>query len=188
MAISSTSIFLFSIFASLFIVSNAQTCSNYTFTSNRIFNSCIDLPYHHAHLHWNYFPSTDEVAIAYRARQASRGWIAWGINPTQTGMVGSQALIAFHNSNGSMTAYPTPILSYNPSMLPGALSFQVSSISAEFRNNEMIIFAVLGPLNNRTKVNHVWQAGYSVSNGVPQMHAISLPNLQSSGELDFLSG
>lgn len=187
MAISSTSAFLLSICVSLFIMSYAQTCSNYTFTNNRHFNSCVDLPYHNAHLYWNYFPSTKMVAIAYRASQAVTGWIAWAINPTQTGMVGSQALVAFQNSKGSMVTYTTSISSYNPTMLPGALTFQVSNISAEYAKNEMIIFAVLGPLTNGTRVNHVWQAGDSVSSDVPQMHSLSQPNLQSFGELDFLS-
>ncbi|KAK2986010.1 hypothetical protein RJ640_002866 [Escallonia rubra] len=187
MALSSTPIFLFCTLISYLLLSSAQTCSNYTFASNRVFSSCSDLPYLHAYLHWNYFPSTRKAAIAYRASQNYEGWIAWAINPTGAGMVGSQALVAFHNTNGSMTAYPTSITSYNPSMLPGDLSFQVSNISAEYTNNEMTIFALVGPLNE-TSVDHVWQAGSSVSNDIPQMHSISLANLQSVGYLDFLSG
>ncbi|KAL8131142.1 hypothetical protein AgCh_007172 [Apium graveolens] len=187
MALGSTSVLTFTIFASFFFLSYAQTCKNHTFTSDRTFNSCVDLPYHQAHLHWNYFPSTDKVAMAYRARQDSKGWVAWAINPTQTGMVGAQALVAFRNSNGSMTVFPTPISDYYPSMLPGALTFQVSNVSAEYKNNEMTIFAVLGPLVNLTKVNHVWQSGYAVSDDVPLMHEISSTNLQSFGDLDFLA-
>lgn len=185
MATNSPFLFL-CIFVSLSFTSSAQTCSNYTFTSKRIFRSCTDLSYLHAHLHWNYSASTGEVAIAYRARQTSKGWIAWAINPYDTGMVGSQALVAFHNYNGSITVYPTALTSYNPSMLPGNLSFPVSNISAEYANQEMIIFAVVGPLLNGTSVNHVWQAGSSISNDIPQMHSMSLQNLQSTGTLNFL--
>ena len=103
-------------------------------------------------------------------------------------MVGSQALVAFHNANGSRTVYPMPITGYNPSMLPGPLSFQVSNVSAEYSKNVMTIFAVVGPLENGTIVNHVWQSGSSVSDGVPQIHSTSTKNLQSMGTLDFLSG
>ncbi|KAK6918760.1 AIR12, DOMON domain [Dillenia turbinata] len=110
------------------------------------------------------------------------------INPTGTGMLGSQALVAFLHSNGSMIAYPTPITSYSPSMKPGTLSFQVSNISAEYSNNEMAIFATIGPLSNGTTVNHVWQAGNSVSNDIPQMHPTTGPNVQSMGSLNFLAG
>lgn len=42
----------------MFLSSNAQTCSNYRFTSNQAFNSCTDLPYLNAFLHWNYDTST----------------------------------------------------------------------------------------------------------------------------------
>lgn len=173
--------------ASLFIISSAQTCSSFTFTSNRNFESCSDLPYLEAHLHWNYNPSTGKISIAYRARQSSQGWIAWAINPSGAGMIGAQALVAFRNTNGSMTAYPTSITSYNPSMLPASLSFKVSDISAEYSGNEMIIFAVLGPLGNATTVNHVWQAGRSVLSNIPQSHPISQPNLQSIGTVNFQS-
>lgn len=70
-------------------------------------------------------------------------------------MVGSQALVAFQNSDGRMTAYPTPVTSMNPSMQPDTLSFKVSNISATYDNNEMTIFAIVGPLENGTTVNHV---------------------------------
>ncbi|XP_059664647.1 cytochrome b561 and DOMON domain-containing protein At5g47530-like [Cornus florida] len=182
-----TTLLLFCILASLFLISHAQTCSNYTFSSNRAFTSCTDLPHLQAHLHWNYIPSTGKLEIAYRANQTSNGWVAWAINPTDTGMVGSQALVAFQNANGTMTVYPTPITSYSPSMLPGTLSFQVSNISAEYSNKEMMIFADVGPLDNGTVVNLVWQAGSSVTNNVPQVHSMSMPNLHSMGALNFLS-
>ncbi|KAL0001535.1 hypothetical protein SO802_015316 [Lithocarpus litseifolius] len=140
-----------------------------------------------SHLHWNYIPSTRSIQIAYRATQTSTGWIAWAINPTGTSMIGSQAIVAFLNANGTMTAYTTPITSYNPSMKQAALSFRVSNISATYAKNEMTIFGVVGPLNNGTTVNHVWQAGSSVEYNIPQMHPTSGPNIQSVGILDFLS-
>lgn len=125
--------------------------------------------------------------IAYRAKQGSRGWVAWAINPNQIGMVGSEAIVAFHNSNGSITVYPTLITSYSPSMLPGDLSFQVSGLSADFVNGEITIYATVGPFAGGSLVNQVWQAGNLVLNDVPQMHDVSQQNLESTGELDFLS-
>ncbi|CAK7349091.1 unnamed protein product [Dovyalis caffra] len=188
MAITSTPALLINILLSLVLISSAQTCLKYTFPGNQDFNSCIDLPVLQAHLHWNYLPSTRTVHIAYRANQTSTGWIAWAINPTGTGMVGSQALVAFYNSNGSLIAYPTPITSYSASMQPGALSFQVSNISATYIHNQMTVFAVLGPLQNETAVNHVWQAGNSVINDIPSSHTTTGPNIQSMGALNFLPG
>ncbi|XP_030928192.1 cytochrome b561 and DOMON domain-containing protein At5g47530-like isoform X1 [Quercus lobata] len=182
MALTSTPILIICIVISLVYISSAQTCSNYTFSTNQVFNSCIDLPVLQSHLHWNYIPSTRSIQIAYRATQTSTGWIAWAINPTGTSMIGSQAIVAFLNANGTMTAYTTPITSYNPSMKQAALSFRVSNISATYAKNEMTIFGVVGPLNNGTTVNHVWQAGSSVVNNIPQMHPTSGPNIQSVKE------
>ncbi|XP_074344562.1 cytochrome b561 and DOMON domain-containing protein At5g48750-like [Apium graveolens] len=108
--------------------------------------------------------------------------------PLHIGMAGSQALLAFHDSSGSIITYTTPISNYNPSMQPGDLSFQVSNMSAEYTNNEMIIFAVLGPFSNQTKFNHAWQAGGTVANNILQMHSTTGHNVLSFGEIDFLSG
>uniref|UniRef100_A0A2P2MZR0 Cytochrome b561 and DOMON domain-containing protein At5g47530-like n=1 Tax=Rhizophora mucronata TaxID=61149 RepID=A0A2P2MZR0_RHIMU len=176
----------FSMILSLAFLTSAQTCSNYKFPDHRVFNSCIDLPVLQAHLHWNYVPSNRFVQIAYRTSQSSAGWSAWAINPTGTGMVGSQALVALQKPDGRMTAFSTPITSYKPSMQPGALSFQVSNISATYANNEMIIHALVGPLQNASAVNHVWQAG-PVSNGNPNVHATSGQNIKSMGVVNFLS-
>lgn len=185
MAVTSRIMLIICIITSLLYISTAQTCSSYTFSTNEVFHSCIDLPVLQAHLHWNYIPSTRSIHIAYRATQTSTGWIAWAINLTGTGMAGSQAIVAFHNSSGIMTVYTTPITSYTPSMKPETLSFPVSNLSAMYANNEMTIFAVVGPLQNGTTVNHVWQAGSSVSNGIPQIHPASGSNVQSKGSLDL---
>ncbi|XP_057792958.1 cytochrome b561 and DOMON domain-containing protein At5g47530-like [Salvia miltiorrhiza] len=167
--------------------SSSLSCHNHTFSSNRVFTSCTHLPSLEAHLHWNYTPSLSQVSIAYRAKQVPKGWIAWAINPTSTGMVGSQALVAFRSSNGSMRVYTTAIASYNPSMLPAQISLPVSNISAEYIGNEMIIYAAVGPLQNGSIVHHVWQAGASVSSNIPQIHSTSPSHLQSMGTIDFLS-
>ncbi|KAH6788611.1 hypothetical protein C2S51_003617 [Perilla frutescens var. frutescens] len=167
--------------------SSSLSCHNHTFSSNRVFTSCTDLPSLEAHLHWTYIPSLTKLSIAYRAKQVPKGWIAWAINPTATGMIGSQALVAFRTSNGSMRVYTTAIASYNPSMLPAQISVPISNVSAEYVGNEMIIYAALGPLQNGTLVNHVWQAGSSVSSNIPQIHSTTLPHLQSTGTIDFFS-
>ncbi|XP_021887502.1 cytochrome b561 and DOMON domain-containing protein At5g47530-like [Carica papaya] len=186
MAITSRLIVIIFMLTASFLVSSAENCSTYKFPGNQVFNSCIDLPVLQAHLHWNYIPLTKSIQIAYRASQSITGWIAWGINPTGLGMVGTQALVAFRSSNGSMEAHTTPITSYMPLMQPRNLSFPVSNISAEYANQEMIIFAMLGPLRNRTAFNHTWQAGHSVSsNNIPQIHSTEGPNVESVGTVNF---
>lgn len=173
--------------ASLVFISSAKTCKNYIFPSNQVFSSCLEYPVLDAYLHWTYVPSTKSVHIAYRAAQTRKGWVAWAINPSGTGMIGSQAIVAYSHVNGSMNVFPTSIDSYSPSMKPETLTIPVSNISAMYANNEMIIFAVLGPLGNRTNFNHVWQSGSTVSNGTPQIHSTSGSNVESLMEMDFQS-
>ncbi|KAG1364244.1 putative Cytochrome b561 and DOMON domain-containing protein [Cocos nucifera] len=100
-------------------------------------------------------------------------------------MVGSQAIVAFFHSNGSMVSYPTRLDSYAPSMAPEALSFPVSDVSTEYVNKEMIIFATLGLVGGGSKFNHVWQEGSTVLNDVPKAHSITGENIQSLGTIDF---
>uniref|UniRef100_A0A7N0TUF2 DOMON domain-containing protein n=1 Tax=Kalanchoe fedtschenkoi TaxID=63787 RepID=A0A7N0TUF2_KALFE len=179
-------VLIIAILISMLLDCSAQSsCSNHTFSGNRVFDSCMDLPALEAYLHWNYIKPTQKVQIAFRATQTPTGWISWAINPTGTGMVGSQAIVAFLNSNGSLMVYPTPVTSYVPSMEPGTLSFDVSNLTAEYYNNQMTIYAVLGPLNGTT-VNHVWQAG-SVSDDVPQAHSMYGENTQSLGTMELFS-
>jgi len=175
---------LFSLCASSF----AQTCKSYTFSSNRVFTSCQDLPVLSAFLHWSYDQSTNKVDIAYRhTGTTTSSWVAWAINPTSTGMVGAQALVAYQNSSSVMRAYTSPVSSYSTTLTEGALSFAVSNLSATFENsNEMTIFAVLTLGSGVTTVNQVWQEG-PLSGDSPGIHSTgSSANMKSMATLNFL--
>ncbi|RWR76322.1 cytochrome b561 and DOMON domain-containing protein [Cinnamomum micranthum f. kanehirae] len=106
-------IFLLCFLLSLFLSSSAQSCSNYTFSSNRAFTSCNSLPQLNAHLHWNYNPSRGTIDVAYRAIQSSAGWVAWAINPIGLQMAGSEALVAYQSSSNGIRAYTTSVSSYD---------------------------------------------------------------------------
>ncbi|KAK8576059.1 hypothetical protein V6N13_032625 [Hibiscus sabdariffa] len=167
--------------------SYAQTCSKFTFSSNRVFKSCSDLPVLNSFLHYNY-DSSGKLEVAYRHTGiGSSRWVAWAINPTSKGMVGSQALVAYRRTDGTMRVYTSPITQYQTQLQEGKLSFQVSDLSATYENNEMIIFATLGLSNNGTALNQVWQEG-GLSGNTPQMHVTSGPNVQSMATLNLLSG
>ncbi|KAI7983741.1 Cytochrome b561 and DOMON domain-containing protein [Camellia lanceoleosa] len=87
----------------------------------------------------------------------STGWISWAINPTATGMAGSQALLAFKDSNSAMTVKTFNISSYS-SIVPLNLSFDVTGM--------MRIFAML-TLSNKTLTtpNQVRQVRLAVTDG-----------------------
>lgn len=175
---------LFSLLTSL---SHAQSCTSGNFPNNQIFSSCYDLPVLDSSIHWNYDPSSQLVQLAYRKTGvAPSTWISWAINPTTRGMVGSQALVAFQGTDGSMTVYTSPITSYQTQLQQGSLSFPVFDLSAMQENCDMIIFATIQLPGNTTMVNHVWQEG-PVYGNVPGIHALSGANMQSFGSIDFLS-
>ncbi|KAL1214014.1 Cytochrome and DOMON domain-containing protein [Cardamine amara subsp. amara] len=167
----------------------AQTCSNYKFSSNLLFNSCNDLSVLDSFLHYTYDSSSGNLQIAYRHTKLTSGkWVAWAVNPTSTGMIGAQAIVVYPQSDGTVRAYTSPISSYQTSLQEGDLSFNVSEISATYQNNEMIIFATLNlPLTNNGIINTLWQDG-SLSGNNPLPHPTSGNNVRSVSTLNLISG
>ncbi|GAB4830310.1 hypothetical protein Ancab_019948 [Ancistrocladus abbreviatus] len=163
-----------------------STCKEHKFTNNRTFESCTDLPHHNAFLHWTYDAAKSTLSMAFTAMPATpEGWIAWAINPTGSGMVGSQALVAFKQKDDSMTVKTSDIKSYH-SVQEGPLSFNVSDMSAEFSEDCMMIFATWALPEKTETVNQVWQVGPKVTNGKPERHDLQDSNLASKGKLSLL--
>lgn len=169
--------------------SESATCSSQTFTNNKLYTHCNDLPALQSYLHWAYDQASSTLSVAFIAPPAnSNGWISWAINPTAPGMVGSQALIAFKDSTGGMTVKTYNITSYAP-LKESKVWFDVKESKAEVSGGLFRLFAtVVLPESAKTTVNHVWQVGSSVTNGVPDKHAFAAANLNSKGTLDLLNG
>lgn len=125
--------------------------------------------------------------IAFRKTGASTtNWIAWALNPTRQGMAGSQALVAYRHSNGTVIVYTTQV-DASGSMQPASLSFGVPNISAEYTGGDMIIFATLQLSASLVTTNQVWQEG-PLSGGSPGRHPTTGQNIQSVGTVNFVSG
>ncbi|KAF8043012.1 hypothetical protein BT93_A1373 [Corymbia citriodora subsp. variegata] len=166
----------------------AQTCQSYTFSGNRTYTSCVDLPVLSSYLHWNYDQASSVADIAFRATGVTQSnWVSWAINPSSLQMVGSQALVAYQNSSGVLWAYTSSVDTLGTTLTPGSLAFGVPNISAALDGDQMTIFATLQLSSGTTTVNQVWQVG-PVENGSPGTHATSGANVQSVGTLDLLSG
>ncbi|XP_009144614.1 cytochrome b561 and DOMON domain-containing protein At4g17280 [Brassica rapa] len=180
-----------SLVISMATLSYAQTCSKYKFSSNNVFSSCNDLPFLDSFLHYTYDSSTGTLHIAYRHTKLTSGkWVAWAVNPTSTGMVGAQAIVAYPQSDGTVRVYTSPIRSYQTSLQEGDLSFNVSRLSATYENNEMVILASLSlaqDLGNGGTINTVWQDG-SMSGNSPLPHPTSGNNVRSVSTLNVVSG
>ncbi|KVI03784.1 auxin-induced in root cultures protein 12 [Cynara cardunculus var. scolymus] len=157
-------------------------CSSQKFANN-LYANCTDLPTLKSSLHWIYISKTSSLSIAFIAPPPKPdGWIAWAINPTQTGMAGSQALIAFKDANGSMTVKKYNISSYS-SIVEGEISFEVPESRAEYSGGSMKIFATVKLPETMTEVNHVWQVGGLVTEGRPTKHEFQPANLKAVGKL-----
>ncbi|CAL9095936.1 unnamed protein product [Musa textilis] len=165
----------------------AGACSSVTF-SNRVYAACSDLPRLSSSLHWSFDAAAATLSVAFVAPPPKpEGWVAWAINPTADGMIGSQALIAFHQPNGSMGVRTYNISGYG-SIAEGAIDFQTSDLAAEYSGGVMRVFGKLKLPAGTTAVKQVWQVGSSVADGVPQQHATELENTQSKGTLDLIKG
>lgn len=183
--------------------SNAQatssSCASHTFSSNQVYAACAALPRLGTTLHYNYTAgagaghNNSTVSVAFRAPSSSGGgWVAWGINPEGTGMVGARAVVAFRGPDGGVVAYPTLLDSYAPSMAPAAaedeMGFLISDVAAEYAEGgkEMVVYATVAlPAGKGSEFNHVWQRGSSVVKGVPAAHPTAGDNILSTGTIDF---
>ncbi|KAH7683010.1 Cytochrome b561 and DOMON domain-containing protein [Dioscorea alata] len=163
------------------------SCNTFSLSSNRLFDFCRDLPTLSSSLHWTYNTANSTLSIAFTASPASpNGWISWGINPTSTGMRGTQALLAFHRPDGSLTVETFNIAAYYP-VLPLPIMFETWGLEAEYVAGEMQMFATVKLLQGMTELNQVWQVGASVTNGVPDKHEFGPQNLNSMAKLDVVT-
>ncbi|CAJ1963927.1 unnamed protein product [Sphenostylis stenocarpa] len=167
----------------------SQPCNSFKFQKNINYAACEDLSVLESSLHWNYHPSSGVVDVAFnKANAKDSSWVAWAINPTSKGMIGSQAFMVVHRQDGNIKAYTSPITSYATMLQEGNLSFPVYSISASYTNNHIIIFTSFQLPVNKTMVNHVWQEGLVSNDGTLRSHSFARSNLQSYGTIDFMSG
>ncbi|KAH6836816.1 hypothetical protein C2S53_008528 [Perilla frutescens var. hirtella] len=190
------STFLLIVAAVSFLIhpATSQTCKLQTFphTNNTKFANCADLPTLKAYLHWTYDASSKPdptLSIAYVAPPARPdGWVAWALNPTGSGMVGAQALVAFRGTNGSAVVKTYNISSYGP-LVESEIAYAVVSKMAEHTGGVITIFATLAlPAGSAPAVNQVWQVGASVTDGVPAKHSFQPENLKSKGSLLLKAG
>ncbi|XWS31213.1 hypothetical protein CRYUN_Cryun23aG0058200 [Craigia yunnanensis] len=179
------------LFVSLLVILISSThsldCSSLKLSGGeKQYANCTELPTLNSTLHFTYNATNSSLAIAFSAAPPNAsGWIAWAINPTAKGMVGSQALLAFKNK-GSMVVKTYNISSYS-SIVEGKLSFEVWNLEAEAGDDgNMVIYGSLKVPASAEKLNQVWQVGPGVTNGHPMKHEFAKANLGSLGELKLV--
>ncbi|XP_009412722.2 cytochrome b561 and DOMON domain-containing protein At4g12980 [Musa acuminata AAA Group] len=166
----------------------AGACSSVAFSSNRVYAACSDLPRLSSSLHWSYDNASATLSLAFVAPPAKpEGWVAWAINPTGDGMIGSQALIAFHQPDGEMGVQTYNITGLGP-IAKGPIDFKTWDLAAEYSGGVTRLYGKMKLAAGTTVVNQVWQVGSAVANGVPQKHDFLQDNLQSKGTVDLVKG
>ncbi|XVF32088.1 hypothetical protein REPUB_Repub17cG0051900 [Reevesia pubescens] len=180
-------ILLFSLWVTLISPTHSIDCSSLKLPGGKKqYSNCTELPTLNSTLHFTYNATNSSLSIAFSATPSNpNGWIAWAINPTATGMAGSQALLAFKNK-GSMVVKTYNISSYS-SIVEGKLSFDVWDLEAEAGNDgKTVIYGSLKVPASAEKLNQVWQVGPGVRNGHPMKHEFAKVNLGSLGELTLV--
>ncbi|PKA48614.1 Auxin-induced in root cultures protein 12 [Apostasia shenzhenica] len=181
-------IFLFSLFRS----SLSQSCSSPAIISSNhaAFTACSELQTLSSSLRWTFDAATSSLSFAFSAPPASGagedGWIAWAINPSGDGMLGSQSLIAYRQSDGKIGVKTFNISDY--AIKPSPIDFPTADLAAEFVGGVMRIFGNLFLPKGVTHVNQVWQVGAAVKNGIPGKHDLTPENMNAKGKLALISG
>lgn len=171
------------------VSSYGQNCGSYSFTSNKQYSLCSDLPVLNSFLHWNYDSATTTVDLAFRhTGTTSSQWVAWALNPSGEFMGGSQCLVALQTSAG-VRPYTAPIGASEsmPQLKEASLAFGVSNLSATLEGGEMIIFAKLQLTSQFLSTNQLWQVG-PMNGDSPGTHPTSGDNVRSVSTINFASG
>ena len=168
----------------------APPCSSHQFSTHKTYPFCADLPALGASLHWAYDPAQAALSLAFVAPPPGpTGWISWAINPSGSGMRGSQALAAFKGAGGGRAVKTFNVSDYALAAPTDALWFAVNETAAEFDGGVMTLFARLVlPEKGIAVVNHVWQVGGEVEGETPLEHASNPDNLMAKGRLDLVRG
>lgn len=167
----------------------AQTsCANCTFSGGRLYAACSALEELGASVHWTYHAANGTADVAFRVPQAASGWAAWAINPSAVGMLGANAVVAYHDPGTGVVAVVTAVIdSYAPVVEDGNLSLAVYRRGAEYADGAYAIYATIALPGNSTRQNIVWQAGTTSGNrkGLPDGHQTYGDNVMSSRSWDF---
>ncbi|XP_020195694.1 auxin-induced in root cultures protein 12 [Aegilops tauschii subsp. strangulata] len=162
-------------------------CESEEFPAGRSYATCADLPTLGASLHWTYDAAASSLSLAFAAKPpgtSGAGWVAWGINPTGDGMKGAQTLVAF-KSSGAYVVNTYNLTGYRPlSAASTPIAFEATDLAAdEGADGKVRLYGTLQLPKGMEAVNHIWQVGSTVANGVPAKHAFAQENLDSKGSL-----
>ncbi|KAK7286749.1 hypothetical protein RJT34_21969 [Clitoria ternatea] len=161
---------------------SALTCASQKLPPHRTYDNCTDLPVLGATLHFTFNAANHSLAVAFSAEPPkSDGWVAWGINPSGGGMIGTQALIAF-KSNSNVGVHLYNLTAYKGIDQVKSLSFDTWDVAAEEANGVITIFATVKVPEKADNLSQVWQVG-PVTGGKPSIHELKPENIGAKAAL-----
>ncbi|KAJ8766516.1 hypothetical protein K2173_023763 [Erythroxylum novogranatense] len=153
-----------------------------------------------------YEPKERRIDVVFGAKlHENVGWLAWGINPgKKPQMVGTRAIIGIKLLDGSLSINTYNITSDTKlgcALKPSEEFHNMTmgyNADVEFHNMTMrynadldyyIIYAsvILPRVYNISKLNYVWQVGYSALGTSPLMHPKTLQNFDSAETINLKS-
>lgn len=180
-------LFIAAVLISVASTASAACSASKTFSNNRTFAACSDLPSLAGVLYWTYNQQSSSLSLAFSAPPPRpAGWVSWGINPSQPAMIGTQALVAYKLPNGSVAAVTFNVSEF--AIKPSPINYPVSDFAAESDAGGIVIFATLALPGGTTTVNQVWQVGPGVTGGIPAKHDFAPDNLKATGVLNLVGG
>uniref|UniRef100_A0A8R7VD56 AIR12 DOMON domain-containing protein n=1 Tax=Triticum urartu TaxID=4572 RepID=A0A8R7VD56_TRIUA len=95
-------------------------------------------------------------------------------------MKGAQTLVAF-KSSGAYVVNTYNLTGYRPlSAASTPIAFEATELAAD---GKVRLYGTLQLPKGMEAVNHIWQVGSTVANGVPAQHAFAQENLEAKGSL-----
>lgn len=178
-----------------------STCSEpfNQIVQERNIKNCRKLATLGAEFGWNYYRGNKtEIDIIFGVNmKETPSWVAWGLNPgNEPQMVGTKAIIAIVQPNGSLsveTYLITDSTKIGCQFLPSVVDFEVKRKGAESSNTSgyFTLSATLvlpsTEAYNISKLNHVWQVGFSADGLQPKQHPATLPNFDSTDTIDLIA-
>ncbi|XP_078441998.1 cytochrome b561 and DOMON domain-containing protein At5g35735-like [Wolffia australiana] len=169
----------------LILAFSAAACTDETFSNGRTFARCLDLDALDASLHWTLSSDRESASFAYRVE--TDGWASWGLNPTQSRMVGTQALVALRDGPAGVRFYTANLANKSLSLVESPISVSFSNLTAEYSAGKITIYVNLVLPRMATQFNHTWQKGDRVVAGVPLAHPNEGDHLRSYGIVNLAS-
>lgn len=177
-------------FSATFWVQSAPTisCTNQileVIPTGMGFTNCADLGTLESYLQWTYDNTTSKLRVAFTSTMNLDRWVAWGINPVRSGMIGAEVFGSFRAENGTVVVNRYELSNYVAAKEVQTLStYSDSNLLADLNESLATIFGTVLLPEGTMKINITWQMG-TLAGFMLHQHETKPDNINSKYELDL---